>query len=314
MSDAAKYNIEQVIDNGNKMAITRESLKKDYSFLLGMRDLYMYLKERKDAEDKPDKERIKARKEGFESYMKRLEVILEKAEPVLMALNAQIKTAEGLLLAEITKKNDIRGRHIEFVNDTAKMIVTAPDNKELARIQKLIGTEKSRTGFYGDYHPVIEEVCNSLLKLIDERKAFVKNSSKLEADFKKWSESGDMPRAAQIKEEMELMERVVNENALAIAQDAYTKVAGVQIEETEFISEAVVPRTHRWSWRVDNIETLYQKMPELVIKEPNVKAINEFMKKKTDELDETKDNNFNGLVLYRKPYFVSIKSNKDDAS
>jgi len=308
ISDAAKHNFDQLIANGDKMEITRENLAADYSVLLSIRDMYLFLQERRDAEDKPDKDRIKARKEGYDVYMKPMEAILEKAEPILTRLNGIIKREEKQIIGEIEKKNDVMRRHVDFVNDTTKQILLAPDNNDLARIQKLIGSEKSRTAFYGDYHSNIVELCDLLLGLINERKKIMKDNAKLEADKTKWLEKGDIVRATQITEQIEHSERVVVENANAIAQKAFEKISGVALLETNFDTEALKPRTHRWSWRVENIDTMYQKSPELVTKEPNKKAINALLKEKTDadELKEDEEVNLNGLIFYRKPFFVAI--------
>lgn len=315
MSDAAKYNVEKLIEIGNKMVISRDTIAADYETLLNLRDFYMFLKERKDAEDKPDKDRIKARKEGYDTYMKRIEAILEKAEPDFVALNTDIKLQEKVIIGQIEKNNAIRNRHKEFVNEMVKSVMVAEDNKELGRIQSLVGSEKARKTFYGDYFLVIEDVCNSLLQLVDERKLFIKSNQKLSAEMKKWTDAGDIPKATQIKEQMDQSERVLHQNALAIAQDAYKKVSDVQMQDTDIVSAAITPRLHRWSWKVDDIELMYKKTPNLVVKEPNTKAINAFLKEKVeaDELDDLEDNVFNGLILYRKQFYVSIKS-KDDAS
>lgn len=306
-------NLLQLLEAAKKTKVTPETISVNFSDMIILRSIYIKLKERKDEEDAPDKARIKARKEGYETYMKPVEELLEIIDPQFAIVNAEIKRREKVIKDDIEKQNKIRSRHLEFVNDTAKMIAVAPDNTELARIQKLIGSEKARTGFYGTYHDKIKEVCDLLLKLVDDRKKIIKDNTKLQKDYDKWLLAGDITRATQLKEEMEQNERVINENVLAIAQSAYEQVSAVSLLDTELVSAAITPRLHRWSWKVEDIDLLYQKMPEMVLKEPNTKSINAFMKSKVDanELSDDDDNNFYGLILYRKPFFVSIKTNKD---
>ena len=315
IEDATRHNVSQLIETGKNIKISRDTISVNYAFLSKMRDLYLYFKDRMDAENKGDKDRIKARKEGYDTYMKPIEEILEKAEPFFIQVNGEIKREEAIAIQAIEKQNEIKSRHVEFVNDIARLIAMAPDNTELARIQQLIGSEKSRTGFYGDYHPKIKDVCDSLLSLVSDRKQIIKDNAKLQKEYDKFISSGDIVKATQIKEQMDHSVRVIGENVMAIAENAYKQVAAVSLADTELVSAAVSPRLHRWSWRVEDIELLYKNLPALVVKEPHAKSINLFLKEmqESGKLKETEDNNFYGLILYRKPFFVAIKT-KDDAS
>lgn len=299
---------QQLIEATKNIQITPDTISVAYNDLSKLRLIYEYLDGRLDEENKEDKERIKARNEGYGKIMKQIYEILMSAEPQFIEGNKQILAKEKVVKLEIKKQNDIRSRHVEFVNDMTKFITAASDTKELARIQSLIGTEKSRTPFYGDYHPIIKDVCDSLLKLIDDRKRMIKDNAKLEKEYKKWFDTGDIVMATQIKEQIELNQLVIAENAQQIAQDAYKQVSAVAILDNELVSAAISPRLHRWSWKISDIELLYKKMPELVEKVPNTKAVNAFMKQKIEEkeLNADQDNNFNGLVLYWKSFFVSV--------
>ena len=315
LPEIAKNNIQQLIDAGKKIKIEKETISINYDDLKKVRAAHEMLKDRMDEENQPDKDRIKARKEGYEYYLKQLEAILEAAEPILIKYNYEIKKQETAIIGEIMAKNQIKARHIEFVNDTTKMIALAESSKDLARVQSLIGTEKSRTSFYGDYFPIISDVCDTLIGLIAERKRIIKENDQLKKDFERWKAAGDTTKAIQIKEQIDGNVRFIEQNIEDIAQKAYKQVSDVALINTEFVSASISPRLHRWSWRVDNIDKLYQKRPDLVVKEPNTKAINAFMKEQVagEELDELEDNLFDGLVLYKKPFFVAVKT-KTDAS
>lgn len=315
LPEIAKNNIQQLIDAGKKIKIEKETISINYDDLKKVRTAYEMLKDRMEEENQPDKDRIKARKEGYEYYLKQLESILESAEPILIQYNYEIKKQEAVILGEIMAKNKIKARHIEFVNDMTKMIALAESSKDLARVQSLIGTEKSRTSFYGDYFPIISDVCDTLIGLIAERKRIIKENDQLKKDFERWKAAGDTAKAIQIKEQIDGNVRFIEQNIEDISQKAYKQVSDVALTDTEFVSASISPRLHRWSWRVDNIEKLYQKRPDLVVKEPNTKAINAFMKEQVagEELDELEDNLFDGLVLYKKPFFVAVKT-KTDAS
>jgi DNA polymerase/3'-5' exonuclease PolX len=129
-------------------------------------------------------------------------------------------------------------------------------------------------------------------------------------DYEKAIEKDDMPWAVQIKEEIENNQRVIHQNALNITQEAYQQVSAIQLIGNDLISASITPRTHRWSWKVDDMDLLFSKKPELVELSPNTKAINKFMKEKVDadELSSDTDNIFDGLILYRKPFYVGVKT------
>lgn len=315
LPEITKQNWQQLLDAAKNIRITRETIAVNYDDLSKLRELYLFLEERRKAEDEPDKDRIKARKEGYDTYMKPIKAILEMAEPDFIKINGEMGREERAILAAIDKQNDIRKKHVDFVNDIVKLILIAPDNKELARIQMLIGSEKSRTNYYGDYHQYIGKSCDELLQLVDGRKDFIKDNAKLIKDRAKAEAAGDVVLETQLKEQIDMNEEVIRQNAQQIAESAYTQVTSVSMIDSELVSATIKPRLRRWSWRIDDIDLLLQKSPELVLKEPNKKAITAFMKEKTkdDELDEHESHNFNGLIIYKKPFFVAIKTSDDAA-
>jgi hypothetical protein len=58
---------------------------------------------------------------------------------------------------------------------------------------------------------------------------------------------------------------------------------------------------------------LYKKNPELVVLEPNAKAIGVIVKEKAKDMSEGQEVEMNGLVIYQKYFYVAIKSTDDAA-
>ncbi|HUC80048.1 MAG TPA: hypothetical protein VMR70_03995 [Flavisolibacter sp.] len=311
--DLAKLDWQTLFDTAKKIKVEKEAIGVNYADAMKLRELHGYLRNKQKQDDEPDKARIKARKEGYDSYCKPIEEILAALDPEFHRVNKEIIAEEGDIEAVIAKQNEIRIRHIDFVNDMVKQISAAPDNKDLGRIQSLVGSEKSRTGFYGDYFPNVEASCNDLLKMVDTRKVILKNNAKAQKDFEKAVAKGDMALAAELKELMEQNDRVVKENAQAIAESAYQKVAEISLKISELESASIRPRIKRWSYRVDDIELLYKKNPELVTLEPNAKAIGAVVKEKSKEISEGQELEINGLVIYQKHFYVAIKATDDAA-
>lgn len=299
---------QQLIEVCKNIQITKETISLNYLNLSKLRAIYEWLDEKEDEENKEDKEKIAIRKAAFDNLKKPIKEILNKAEPVFISTNKEILKLEKEIGDAINAENNLRIGFIDFVNTTTKNITLAPDSKELGIIQMKIGNLKSRSKIYGEYKSKVDSVCDRLLSLIDDRKEFLKQSVKLEKDYKKANDSGDIVLATQIREEIDNHQRVVEQNANVLAQDAYNEVSSVSIINNDMVSAAITPRLHRWSWRVDDIEKLFKKRPELVEKVPNTKAINLFMseKKEARELDYDIDNEFSGLIIWNKPFYVSV--------
>lgn len=313
ISETTRLNLADYLNKAKSISHDRESLSANYDVLLALRNIWDYLDKRRKEEDKVEKDIIATRKEGYEEIMNPIAELLDAADPHLSALNKEILLEERKVGEAIKEQVADRDALAQFINDTIRAITIAPDNKELVRIQKLLGTEKSHKSQYGEYAPILSEVCDELLKLIDGRKKLIIDGEKLQERMDKAISDGDQPAIVQIKELMELGKRELEENAASISENAFKKVSQLPIAGYDIVSKAIKPRTHRWSWRVDDIDLLYKKSPQFVVKEPNTKAINAFMKQKAEaeELDEYVDNTFNGLVLFRKPFYVSVKTTKD---
>lgn len=299
---------QQLIEVTKNIKITPESISVDYLNLSKLRAIYEWLNEKEDDANKDDKEKIATRKAAFDSLRKPIKEILNNAEPDFISINNEILKRERQIGGAIDSENNLRIEFIEFVNLTTKNITLAEGSKELGIIQMKIGNLKSRSKIYGDYKDKVDSVCDRLISLIDDRKVFLKQNVKLEASYKKAIDSGDIVLATQIRGEIDNHKRVLEQNANNLAQDAYDEVASVAIMNNDMVSAAINPRLHRWSWRVDDIEKLFKKRPELVEKVPNTKAINVFMseKKEAKELDPDMDNEFSGLVIWNKPFYVSV--------
>lgn len=313
ISETTRLNLQSLLEQAKSIRYDREALSANYDLLLKLRSIWDFLDKRRKEEDKIEKEIIATRKAGYEEIMDPIAELLDAADPHLFALNTEILLEEKAIGDAIKKQITSRDALAEFINDTIRIITGAPDNKELVRIQKSIGSEKSHKAKYGEYAPILEGICDELLELINGRKKLIAENGNLQEQLNKATAENDEPAKVHITELMEIGKRELEENAANISDNAIQKISSLPIIGYDAVSKAIKPRTHRWSWRVDDIDLLYKKSPEFVVKEPNTKAINAFMKEKSEaeELDEYKENNFSGLVLYRKPFYVSVKTQKD---
>lgn len=298
----------QLIEVAKNASITPETISETYQSFLKLRAVYEWLNEREEEDNKEEKEIIATRKAAYDKLRKPIKEILNNADALFAAVNKDILCREKAIGEEIEKENKLRTDFMDFVNVTTKNIVVATDTKELGKIQMLIGSKKSTSKSYGDDKSKIDSICDRLLSLIDDRKVFLKEDLKLESDYKKANDSGDIVLATQIRSEIDDHKRVLEENANQLAQDAYREISSLAVMNNDMVSAAITPRLHRWSWRVDNIEKLYKKMPQMVDKIPNTKAINTFMSELKEEkgLNPYEENEFHGLVIWNKEFYVSV--------
>lgn len=301
-----KEGMPKLLEALKNIQVSRETVKVNFENLTKAMNLYTLLSEWREEELSPFKEQIKSINAGYALYMDQLLEILENVEPQFSALHRQIKMDQKAHESAAGQQVAIRKEYIEFVQRIIQLVLIAPDNKEVTRIQALIGSEKSREKHYGDFFETVKVSCDQLLELLTGRKGFLKEQAKKQKEYDKAVEINDLPRAAQLKEEMEFQERVLTQNGDAIAENAFQQIAAIDLTTDEFEMEGIKPRLSRWGWRVDDIELLFKKIPGLVTKEPNKKAIGAFMKEKTDEgnLNELEDNVFSGLVIFKKNWFV----------
>lgn len=290
--------------------VSKQSIHADFDIATRVRGVLDWLDDEFERQTADAKEQIATRKTAFDAYRKPIESFLLSVEPEFIKANNEILSEEKVVKDAIDKDNDRRNRHQEFVNETTRAIVSATDTNELVRIQKLIGTEKSKKTFYGEeYFPAIEQVCDQMLKLIDGQKQMIKDNSKLKSEKEAAEKSGDLVLTVDLKSRIEYNEMVIKENAREISQKTFEYVSSVATISDSFVSAAIKPKTHRWSYTVENIELLAQKLPELVKREENKGAIGKWIKSKTEsgEIDEEKETKYcyPGITVFRKQYYVA---------
>lgn len=304
ITEITKRNFFALIETAENAVITEENIKETYEVFKRLGEIEKYLVARLKTENKPDKDRIDARNEAFKTYTGKLAALFEKIEPILYAVNGGIKTKERLKRNAARADNVILVTYSTFVRETVKEIVLATDNKVLAGIQMAIGTEKSRETFYGKYHEKLKGTCDLLLTLVDGRKDILKTNAKLVKLKEKANAAGDIVLETQYKEEIEHNEAVYKENAENIAEQVFSEVGIIALAEEETESAAITPTTHRWSTRIDDEELLKKKHPELFMTVPDKEAIKEFLNERKDKLDKEIEHDFDGLILYYKPFYL----------
>lgn len=245
-------------------------------------------------------------------------IVQEAFMEILAPLRQEIKrvaddvgTVNAVQLAEQKRIKDENNRILSvraaiqgFLNKTILEISDARTDNEIVRIQKLIGTEKSRKGFYSDLMPELEAACETLTPKINERKEDIRKMVGLQQKSEEAIKSGDIQAATEIKEAAEILDHKMEEDVLRLQDAAFEATSAIEVTLTEATTQTVKGR-RLWRWRVDDIKLLAKKHPELVQLEPDSEAIEALLseRRKDGSLDEVDEAKFDGIVFYIKPSY-----------
>lgn len=300
--ELAKHDFEKLFQEAKTSLIIRETLSGTYPILSKLRIIYDALLKRKELEDKDDKERMAARRDGYNIFLNPLKEFLMDVEPKLVDFYFLLISEEKAIQKVIDEQNAIKQKHLEFVNDTIKNVLSSSTNKDLVSIQKLVGSEQTRKEYSG-YDP-IKLSCKKLLELIESRKTIIKENDAKEKEYAAALQKEDYPAATLLREQIEDNKRAMTENGLEISKDAFKQVESISLVKNDVQALLIKPVTHRWSYEITDEAKLKKSHPEFFTAIDD-KAVKKFFESKKDYLETGVKHNIDGLTIYYKPYFVA---------
>lgn len=244
-----------------------------------------------------------------------LEVAKEIIEPISSALlqkKEQVKTASAINAAEIAKAQREQSRidNItksigDFINKITADITLATTDAQIVSIQKRIGAEKSRVSFYQEYIDELKSKCDSLNGVINSQKEKIRELMVFNSSYEQALKENDDAKAVEIKEKMELKTEEITENSIRLQEQAFNQsldISSVQVGQPDV--KVAKSRLHRWVFRVDNIDLLRKKHPELTKVVPDDDAINAVLKEKREsgELKDVNQIEMDGVVFFKQNY------------
>jgi hypothetical protein len=238
------------------------------------------------------------------------EELVKPIETELDVLAAEIKTVDAQVSADLAREaaeknriETIQAAMNTFINNATMFITTATTDTQIVNIQKRIGSEKSRDNFYQEFLTEFKTKCDALTPLINERKGVIKKGKELLLEQEQALKKGDAERAAEIKEDLEIIETEMEENTLRMQEEAFNQASSNEVIVAESMIEGAKGR-HLWRWELVDINLLYKKNPELVLLVPNKEAIDKFLSQnreqwKSDGITEKK---MNGIKFFVQKY------------
>lgn len=225
---------------------------------------------------------------------------------------ADLKAANELAAAELKKAQQenarvegIKAAMGNFINTVTREISLAETDTTIVAIQKKIGAEKSRTGFYAEFLEEFKQKCDALTAAINLRKESIRKYQDLAKAKEQAIKDDDPVKAAQINGEMEYVDAALTDNTIRLQEQAFEQASNIETYVAEPMINVAKAKTRRWLWKVDDMALLYKKMPHLVTLEPNRQAIDTILatKRADGSLKGKEEENMNGITFYLEKYY-----------
>lgn len=300
-AELIRFNYQKLLQDAENIVFTRENINEQHGTFKVIRDVLKQLDESKEIKKRPHIDAGKAIQDAFNELANPLKDVLDRKLAEFKKVNDQIKEENDKLLKEKQRQEQIQASINNFINQTTALIANATDDTQIVRIQKAIGSEKARTGYYGEFLEQLKLACDNLSPLINQRKEHIRELSKMKEEQERALQSGDIQKATDLMQEMEYKNLEIDENVIRIQEKAFQQVLNTaEIIVGEPIAEVVAPRRKSWKFKVDDIQLLYKKMPHLVELTPIDSKIKELMatKKAEGALDNVEELKIFGITFY----------------
>lgn len=299
-----KDNYAAILNGLKSLDITKENLKAEYPELKAAKKWLLGI-------DAWRKEETAAYANVGKLF---LEVKNEVATPVEAEINsivqeitkasAENKAEKDKAAKEVLRIENIKTQMGNFINKITSEIANAIDDDEIVAIQMRIGSEKSRKGFYQEFIGEFSEKCDLLKFTINLQKEKIRELQSLKTKFTAEMASGNADKAVELREEIELKEMELDENAIRLQEKAFEQA--FSIEDTHVGIPDIVttkPKLQRWEWKVEDMKKLDNRFKKTIIDE---EAVANFMAELRKEgLINTKSEDFtkDGITFYKKIFY-----------
>ncbi len=294
-------NYEKLLQDAENITFTKENIKEDHAVFKTIRSVMKKLVDSKDVKKEPYKKAGQAIQEAFNELYKPLEDVLNRKITEFTKVNNEIKAENDRLEKEKLQQEQVQATINTFINQTTTLIANAKDDTKIVSIQKAIGSEKARSGYYGVHLDTLKSACDNLTPLINERKEHIRELSKMKEQQAKALQDGDIQKATDLMEEIEFKDIQLSENVIRIQEKAFEQVLNTaEVVVAEPTAEVVAPRRSSWKWRIDDMQSLAKKLPHLVEITPIKQKIDELLatKKAEGALKDIEELKISGLTLY----------------
>ncbi len=295
--EASKKGYQKMLQKIASIEVTRDNVNDDLT--KEAREISKYLTDKKDADSKPFLEAHKAIMTAYNGLNNPIKAETDRIAARKKIVADEINEEKRIQREEQEKITRQKTAIVDFINRVALLISDAKTDTDIVSIEKLLGSEKTKTSVYGDFISDLANQCEGLRPKIKEQKEQIRNLQDIEAKQKEAMETGDIDEVTKLEEEKEYITQVIAETGIRIHEKAFELASEIEVLAPDIEDTAPKGRSN-WKWRVDNITLLSKKMPHLVKLVPDEEAIDELLKnKKTDgSLKDKEEESFNGITFF----------------
>jgi hypothetical protein len=295
---------QQLLQSAENISFTRETINQDYAPLKQLREAITAIEKEHKAGKKPYKEAGDTWDAAKKSLTAPLTEILDRKTAEYTLLVNEIRLENERLQKEKLRIEGIHHTMNNVLLDFSQKISSATTDKQLLEIEKLINLECTRQNKYAELLDDFKTRAEPIRGLIKAQKQVVRVAEETRAKAEQAMQKGDDETYIALTEKQELLGLEMQENVQSVLETSLNQV--LDAEPSVVVPEADTPiikaRRKLWKWRVDSIETLYRKRPDLVDLVPNKERIDAIL----NELKQDKKfmgSTVNGIEFYQEELF-----------
>lgn len=297
--EQTKLNYQKVLQSVESIVWTRENINDD--LLAPGKLVAAKITEKKEVEKRPLIDAGRIIQNEYNSIFNPLNDAISRKAAEKKVLADQIQREVDKANAETARVSGIKVAIMQFIATITNEITESDTDDKIVLAEKKIGSETQRKNAYQEFLPDLKSQCDELKPLIKQQKEYVRTLDKLNKGKDTAMAKGDDNTAVELRHQAENMKVVIEENKIKIQEKAFEQVENADMQIG--MPTAVAPNASRtwWKWRVDDIQLLAKKMPELVELVPIKTKIDEILssKREAGEFDGKKEEKLFGITFYQ---------------
>lgn len=297
--EQTRLNYQKVLQQMESIIWTRDNINED--LLAPGKFVAAKLTDKKEIEKRPLIDAGKVIQNEYNSVFNPLNDVISRKAAEKKALADRIQRENDAANAEIARVSGIKLAIMQFVANCTNEITESDTDDKIVLVEKKIGSETQRKNVYQEFLPDLKSQCDELKPLIKQQKDYVRTLEKLNSGKEKALAKGDDNKAVELRIQAEAIKEIIEENKIKIQEKAFEQVENTDMQVG--VPTSVAPSASRtwWKWRIDDIQLLAKKMPDLVELVPVKIKIDEILssKREAGELEGQKELKLNGIVFYQ---------------
>lgn len=297
--EITRLNYQAVLQATEDIVWTRENIHQD--LLAPAKFVAAKLTDKKEMDKRPLIDAGKVIQGEYNSVFNPLNDAISRQAEAKKKLADQIQREEDEANAAIARHNAEIKSVSDFITFVTNEITESDTDFKIVLIEKKIGSETQRKNLYGSQLQSLKDQCEGLKPLITKQKEYIRVLAELNKSKESALKKGDEDTAVVMRHKAEDLKEVIDENKLRLQQKAFEQIETSDVMVGIPVDTAPNARRTWWKWRIDDIQLLAKKMPELVELVPNSKKIDEILKQKRDsgEFDGKREEKLFGITFYQ---------------